>query len=111
VDGVVVVFDGIDGGRPHTWDSVVLTKARLGLFGSHIALCAGVNVDDCVGAAPWPRAIFKTPNSSTRVVETTAAYITITNASLFQPVDLVTATSFFDLELNTLHICRLSQNE
>ena len=51
VDVVVVAFDGVDGGRPQTWDSVVLTKARLGLLGSHIALCAGVNVDDC-GAAP-----------------------------------------------------------
>jgi hypothetical protein len=111
VDVVVVVFDGIDGGRPQTWDSVVLTKTRLGLFGSHIALCAGVNVDDCGGAAPWPSAIFKTPNSNTRVVETIAAYVTITNSSVFQPVDLVTATSFFDLELNILHICRLVQNK
>ena len=105
------MFDGIDGGRPQTWDSVVLTKARLGLFGSHIALCAGVNVDDCGGAAPWPSAIFITPNSNTREVQTTAAYITITHVSVFQPVDLVTGTSFFDLDLNILYLCRLVQNK
>jgi hypothetical protein len=65
VGGVVVVAfdDGIDFGRPHIFDSVVLTKARLGLFGSHIALCAGVRVEDC-GTVPWPSAIFNVLNSN-----------------------------------------------
>jgi hypothetical protein len=33
---LVVEFDGIDFGRPHMCDSVVLTNLRLGLLGLHI---------------------------------------------------------------------------
>jgi hypothetical protein len=86
---VAVEFGDGDFGRPHMCDSVVLTKASFGLLGSHIALCAGVKVDDDGGCFinPWPSAIFKELTENTMDIARTLIIAAATvNLSLLIPI-------------------------